>query len=216
VRTDQDLDMLLPGADLKLIERAESQLFELFWGKSMGELRKINHAEMFRFADQFRELMYDMPFQLPNNLLMLGRTVAILSGMCTGLDANFNLWAQLAPYASTLISQEAGSNWRTWLDEIGNVVKGLISLPGQAGRLMSQVERGELTVQVPALTRQMTSVEKAINRLSMSLILAALLIAGILLLINNRGLLANAFFIAAGIIFLWIIFTGGRSNRFHP
>jgi predicted unusual protein kinase regulating ubiquinone biosynthesis (AarF/ABC1/UbiB family) len=160
--------------------------------------------------------MYDMPFQLPNNLLMLGRTVAILSGMCTGLDANFNLWAQLAPYASTLVSQEAGSNWRTWLDEIGNVVKGLISLPGQAGRLMSQVERGELTVQVPALTRQMTSVEKAINRLSMSLILAALLIAGILLLINNRDLLANAFFIAAGIIFLWIIFTGGRSNRFHP
>ncbi len=39
--------------------------------------------------------MYTMPFQFPQNLLMLGRTVAIFSGMCTGLNPDFNLWAQL-------------------------------------------------------------------------------------------------------------------------
>ena len=43
--------------------------------------------------------MLDLPFQLPENLLLLGRTVAILSGMCTGLDPEFNLWTSIAPYA---------------------------------------------------------------------------------------------------------------------
>ena len=97
VQSFQTLDVLLPGADLKLIEQAESQLFDRFWGMSMNELRNVDHREMAQFAMQFRELMYEMPFQLPHNLLLLGRTVAILSGMCTGLDPNFNLWAQLHP-----------------------------------------------------------------------------------------------------------------------
>jgi len=94
-------------------------MFDMFWGKSMEELRQLSPEEMFKFADRFRDLMFNMPFQLPQNLLMLGRTVAILSGMCTGLDNEFNLWNQLAPYATKLVSQEVGSNWRVWLDEAG-------------------------------------------------------------------------------------------------
>src|SRR5215217_9553092 len=104
VQSFQTLDVLLPGADLKLLEQAERQMFDRFWGMSMSELRTVDHREMAQFAMQFRELMYQMPFQLPQNLLLLGRTVAILSGMCTGLDPNFNIWTQLVPYARNLIA----------------------------------------------------------------------------------------------------------------
>jgi predicted unusual protein kinase regulating ubiquinone biosynthesis (AarF/ABC1/UbiB family) len=86
VQSYQTLGVLLPSADLKLIEMASVQLFERFWGMSMADLRSIDHAEMMRFGLQFRELMLDLPFQLPENLLLLGRTVAILSGMATGLE----------------------------------------------------------------------------------------------------------------------------------
>ncbi len=217
VHAYQTLDVLLPGADLKLIERAESQVFEMFWGKSMSELRGISHAEMFRFADQFRELMYNLPFQLPQNLLMLGRTVAILSGMCTGLYSDFNLWNQLAPYATRLVSQEAGSNWRVWLDELGNVLKELIALPSQAGRVLGQVERGDLTVQVPTVSRQMSSLEKAINRLTGSLIFAALLLGGIMLYGDGKDHLAYILFGCSGLALIWtVFFSRGGSRRFHP
>jgi len=217
VRAYQTLDILLPGADLKLIERAESQLFELFWGKSMSELRGISHAEMFRFADQFQELMYDLPFQLPQNLLMLGRTVAILSGMCTGLDQNFNLWTRLAPYAGKLISAETGSNWRIWLDELGNVIKELIALPSLSGRVLSQLERGELTVQVPTVNRQVRSLEKAVNRLTGSVIFTAFMIGGIVLLTDGKTLPAEILFGCSGLTLIWVILSGRPgSGRFHP
>jgi len=42
VRAYQQLGVLLPGADLKRIEEAESKVFERFWGKSMSELRQIS------------------------------------------------------------------------------------------------------------------------------------------------------------------------------
>jgi len=217
VRAYQTLDVLLPGADLKLIERAESQAFEMFWGKSMSELRKIKHAELFRFADQFRELMYNLPFQLPNNLLMLGRTVAILSGMCTGLFPDFNLWMQLAPYATKLVSNEAGSNWRVWLDEIVNVLKELIALPSQAGRVMSLVERGDITVQAPAISRQVGSLEKAVNRLTGSVIFAAFLIGGVMLYGDGKELPAYILFGCSGLALAWtVFFSQAGSRRFHP
>lgn len=217
VRAYQTLNILLPGADLKLIERAESQLFEIFWGKSMSELRSISHAEMFRFADQFRELMYDLPFQLPQNLLMLGRTVAILSGMCTGLDPNFNLWTQLAPYATKLISAENGSNWKVWLDELGNVVKELIALPSLSNRVFSQMERGELVVQSPEMSRQMRSLERAVNRLTGSVIFTAFIVGGIVLLNNEKALPAEILFGCSGLTLIWILLSGRSGpGRFHP
>jgi predicted unusual protein kinase regulating ubiquinone biosynthesis (AarF/ABC1/UbiB family) len=100
---------LLPSANTKLLEEASGQFFDRFWGMSMNELRNIQHDDMMKFGLQFRELMLTMPFQLPENLLLLGRTLGILSGMCTGLNSDFNLWMQLAPYAKKLTEGEGGS-----------------------------------------------------------------------------------------------------------
>ena len=109
---------LLPSADLNLLERAEAKAFERFWGKNMSELQKISPQEVREFAGEFRELLYSMPFQIPHDIIFLGRAVGILSGMCTGLDPQFNVWEHLAPYAQKLIADEAKNNGEFWMDEL--------------------------------------------------------------------------------------------------
>ncbi|MGZ9226665.1 MAG: AarF/ABC1/UbiB kinase family protein, partial [Anaerolineales bacterium] len=185
---------------------AEKQIFDRFWGMSMGELHKIDHREMGQFAMQFRELMYEMPFQLPHNLLLLGRTVAILSGMCTGLDPNFNLWSQLAPYAQKLVTEEGVSNWEVWLDAIGGLVKELIALPAQTGRVMTRLERGELNVNTPQISRQIYHLESAVNRLVGSIIFAAFLFGGVLLYRGGDVTLGYIFWALSGLTLLWMAF----------
>lgn len=206
VQSYQTLGVLLPGADLKLLEQAETQIFDRFWGMSMSELRKIDHREMGQFAMQFRELMYEMPFQLPHNLLLLGRTVAILSGMCTGLDPNFNLWTQLAPYAQKLVMDEGVSNWQVWLDQIGELVKQLIALPAQTGRVLTRLERGEININTPQVNRQIYHLESAVNRLMGSVVFAAFLFGGVLLYRSEDLLLAYIFWGLSGLTLLWMIF----------
>ena len=44
VKSYKTMGVLLPSADTELLEQAERQLFERFWGMSMSELRKVNHA----------------------------------------------------------------------------------------------------------------------------------------------------------------------------
>ncbi|MGB8213772.1 MAG: AarF/UbiB family protein [Anaerolineales bacterium] len=217
VRSFQTLNVLLPDTDLKQLEQMSASMFDMFWGKSMDELRQLSPEEMFRFADRFRDLMYNMPFQLPQNLLLLGRTGAILSGMCTGLDPEFNLWNQVSPYATKLISQEVGSNWRVWLDEAGNILKELIAIPSKMGRVLSQIERGDLTVQVPAVSRQMVHLERAVNRLTAGLVFTAFLIGSVMLYNDGKDLFAGILVGGAGLTLIWLIFYGrGGPRRFHP
>ncbi len=208
----QTLGVLLPGADTKLIELAGAQLFDRFWGKTVSELRKIDHAEMMKFGLQFRELMFSMPFQLPQDLLFLGRTLAILSGMCSGLDPHFNVWGEVTPYAAKLISQEGTSNWRTWLDEAGKILQILIALPGRTERVLTQIERGELSVQVPQLNRQVMFIEKSLNRLAGGVIFCGLLIAGAVLYPSNIAL-AQGLMVGSGLVLLWTIFF---ARGHHP
>jgi predicted unusual protein kinase regulating ubiquinone biosynthesis (AarF/ABC1/UbiB family) len=214
VQAYKTLGVLLPGADLKLIEMAGAQIFDRFWGKTMSELRQIDHAEMMRFGLQFRELMYNMPFQLPQNLLMLGRTVAILSGMCTGLHPEFNLWTSIGPYATKLVADEGISNWQTWLDEAGKIIQVLIGLPGRTDRVLTILERGELNVQTPQLNRQVMFLEGALNRLVGGLFFTGLLVAGAIVYASDK-LLGEVLMGASALPLLWSLFfsRGHRSWR---
>jgi predicted unusual protein kinase regulating ubiquinone biosynthesis (AarF/ABC1/UbiB family) len=206
-----ELDVLLPDADVKLLELAAAQVFDRFGGMTMGDLRDVSHEEMMSFGLQFRDLMVNMPFQLPENLLLLGRTIAMLSGMCTGLDANFNVWSALAPYTTKLVSGESGSTWQTITDEGGKLVQTLIALPKRVDRVLTTAERGELAVRTPMLELRMRRLEQASNRGVFALVFAALLLAGAMLW-TVEPLLAKILMGASGLPLLAVLFGGGRRH----
>jgi predicted unusual protein kinase regulating ubiquinone biosynthesis (AarF/ABC1/UbiB family) len=206
IKAYQMLDMLLPGADLKLIEQAEAQVFDRFWGMSMKELRSIDPEEIRKFAHQYRDLMLSMPFQVPQNLIYLARTVAILSGMCSGLDPDFNLWLQLSPYARKLVEEETSAGLDYWLDEIGAMLQALLALPGQASRVLAQAEGSGLMVQAPQVTREVRSLARSVDRLTGGIVFAALLIGGIMLVNIGNSAFGGGLLGAAGLALLWVLF----------
>ncbi len=216
VQAYQTLGVLLPSADIKLLERAESQLFDRFWGMSMSELRNINHAEMHQFALQFRDLMYEMPFQLPHDLLLLGRTIAILSGMCTGLDPDFNVWQRLAPHARKMIEEEGGSSWDLWLDQAGELVKGLVAVPAQMSRVLTGLERGELTMNMPLVNRQIYHLEGAVNRLVGSMLFSAFFFGGVLLVTSGHTTLGYIAWALSAPPLLWTVFLSRGHSPWAP
>jgi predicted unusual protein kinase regulating ubiquinone biosynthesis (AarF/ABC1/UbiB family) len=148
------LGILLPEADLDLLEKAEAELFDRFWGKNMTELTQVSLEEISQLTMQFRELMYTLPFQIPEDLILLGRTVGILSGMCTGLDPKFNVWENIAPFAKKLIAEDEANGSSRWLETLTELARRLMDLPRRTEYLLNKVERGELVVQNPLLVDQ--------------------------------------------------------------
>ena len=212
VKSFRTLDVLLPSADLKLIEIASMQVFDRFGGMSMSDLREIDHAEMMSFGLQFGELLRNLPFQLPENLLLLGRSLAILSGMCSGLDPEFNLWTSIAPYTSKLVSDEDTSTFQTVLAEVTKIFQVAIGLPGRTDRVLTLMERGDLNVQTPLLNLQVRRLERSANRIVTGLVFAALLIAGAIVYGSDPGL-GRLLMFASVLPLLWLMLSGrGR----HP
>ncbi len=97
----QTLGFLLPGADIPLIEKASRRIFEKLWGKSTREMLALREEEMNAMVREFGDLLYEMPFQVPEDLILLGRCLSILSGMASGLDREFKVWDGIAPYAKS-------------------------------------------------------------------------------------------------------------------
>ncbi|MBN8656307.1 MAG: AarF/ABC1/UbiB kinase family protein [Anaerolineae bacterium] len=205
IQAYKTLGVLLPSANTKLLEEASAQVFDRFWGMSMNELRNIEHRDMMKFGLQFRELMSTMPFQLPENLLILGRTIGILSGMCTGLNADFNLWLQIAPYAKKLTEGEGGSVFDTFLNEAGDFFKALIAIPGRAERVLGRIERGQLNVEAPLVNLQISYLERSVNRLTGGIVFLGLLIAGAILY-DSHALLGQGLFGGAGVALFYTLF----------
>ncbi len=212
IRSFKTLNVLLPSADVKLIELASMQLFERFGNMSISDLRQLDPAELVGFGLQFQELLRDLPFQLPGNLLLLGRAVAILSGMCSGLEPEFNLWTAIAPFASKLLGDEETSTFQTVMDEAQKIFQIAIGLPGRVDRVLTQMERGEFAVQTPRLDIRVRRLERALSRQTGAVVFAAFLVSGAIVRSSDRGL-SNWLLAGAGVSLLWLVF-GGR--RHHP
>jgi predicted unusual protein kinase regulating ubiquinone biosynthesis (AarF/ABC1/UbiB family) len=121
------------------------------------------------------------------------------------MDPNFNVWASLEPFAQTLIEEEAGKALQTGWGEIELIAKAIFSLPRRADSILRKIERGEVVVQNPALSDQVGRLERALRRLTLAVLFAALLVAGVQLLLGGESRYGNTFIIVAAIIFLRLL-----------
>jgi predicted unusual protein kinase regulating ubiquinone biosynthesis (AarF/ABC1/UbiB family) len=207
VKSYKMLGILLPHADLEMIEQAEEKIFEHFWGKSMQELQQIDYNEMKEFASEYRDLLYDMPIQIPDDILYLGRCVAILSGMCTGLNPEFNVWKGLTPFAQELIKEEAGDIWEQIIREVTNRATLLLNLPNRANSALTKLESGKTAVRNYELERRMRRLERANRKLIGAVIFTALLTSGLQLTQGNAMIPGIILLTLSTLTLGWVIFS---------
>ena len=213
VKSYQALGFLLPGADLELLARAEGKMFERFWGMSMTELRNIDFKEVTEFAREYRKVLLSMPFQIPHDFILLARTVAILSGMCTGLNPDFNVWEHMAPYAESLLSREIKQAYASWLEEARVLLRSLLSIPVKLDTILAKLDRGDLAVQTPELLTHVSRLEGLIEQGIRGIIFAALLLGGIQLHLGGVNVYALPLLVLAGIDLGWILLSFRNRRR---
>jgi len=207
VRAYQMLGFLLPNADLELIERAGVQVFARFWGKSTAELRQISFDEVREFIDEFRSLLYALPFQLPTDMIWLGRAASILSGMCTALNPDFNPWWSLVPFTQLLIEEERKRGWEGVRQELSAAERELRRLPARLNNLLTQVETGKLRTRNPELSAQAARLERAVLRLTAGVVFSGALLGGVQLHLAGAERAALGLF-GVALIALWKAWRG--------
>lgn len=180
---------LLPGADLKRLEEAHEALFDRFWGVNIGQMKDVAMVEAEALVREYRDVIYDAPFQFQVDMLFVVRAIAILSGIATNLDESFDPWGETIPFAERLAADELQQNWRDWLQEIVKLGQVLYKLPTKLETVLNQAQRGNLNIKTsfaPDSRRLVVRLEQSVNRLSWTVMSVGLLIAGVTLRGNGQ------------------------------
>jgi predicted unusual protein kinase regulating ubiquinone biosynthesis (AarF/ABC1/UbiB family) len=175
------LDLLLPSADTLQLEQAVDALFKRFGGVGVAELVNTDPREIRDFALQFGELIRTLPFQVPENFLLLARTISIVSGVTSSLNRDFNMWDALDPFARTLLQGGANSTIATFGREALDSLMTLLRLPKRLDNLSSRLERGEISLRNPVLESRVRKLERSQNGQVLAIYFVALFGGGIFL-----------------------------------
>jgi predicted unusual protein kinase regulating ubiquinone biosynthesis (AarF/ABC1/UbiB family) len=205
------LGVILPGADRRPIVQAATVLFRHTYDRSLRELTNIDVEGVF---GEVEHLVRDMPFQVPQDMIYLGRAVSMVSGMATTLDPNINLFETLRPFAQELVAREGREG--DWVGRARRELTGagqiLATLPRQMDQYYKAANRGDLQMRVDLsrLERGMRRVERATNRLAGAIVATGLFVGGVLLRINGFGAEAGWAWAVAGLAALWAIWPRGE------
>jgi len=177
----RDVGVLLPSADTAELERAMTTLFARFGGMGFAELQEVDPREFRAFAVEFGDVVRSLPFQLPENFLLIIRAMSLTSGMCSSLDPAFNIWDAVEPYSAQLIRTEGGNIVQDLAKRAVSTAGLIARLPQRLDDLLTNVDEGRMTVQVPRLERRLENLDRTGRRIISVILFAVLLLGGVLL-----------------------------------
>jgi ubiquinone biosynthesis protein len=187
----------------------------------------IQEIDAQEVAKAVQPIMYDYKLYIPTDYYLLMKTVIMMQGVGLNLDPEFEIAKAAQPYLGKLFRRMwLPSSWGPDVLRLAMDWKDFATvLPRKTSRILDQVERGQLTVQaeLPQLEPTINMIDRFINRIIFSVLVAALLVALALLLPRLDyawpwGLLT--WIIVVGffaLLFLairlaWSVFRSGRSK----
>jgi predicted unusual protein kinase regulating ubiquinone biosynthesis (AarF/ABC1/UbiB family) len=208
----RDLGVLLASADTVALERAMTATFARFGGMGFAELREVDPREFREFAAQFGELIRSLPFQLPENFLLVLRAMTLTSGVASALDPRFNLWDSVEPYAAQLIRDERGNLAQDVGRRALDAASVAVRLPGRLDALVTRLDEGTLEVNSPRLEKQVARLDRVARRLLSAVLFGGLLIAGAVLRGGDDDVLGTVLIAVSAVPLLHALFSGGRGR----
>lgn len=201
-------------------------------GELVGLLDRYSSVPLDKldFQRSFQDVMnvirrYRM--EVPRDFVLMGRALVVISGIVTRLDPSLNVASLAAPYGGELLRQKLSlTGLRRSLTTGGYHLGSLVTEgPREVRRLMQKLQRGlfEFTIRHEGFEKGLTELDQTGNRLSLSIILAAIILASSVLLeaevgaisvlgsrVSVLGLVGFLFGLVLGI---WLVVGILRSRR---
>ena len=201
------------ASQFERLKRDIEHLISLYWDLPLKEV------DVHRILEEFLATARRYRWTVPSHIALMSKTLSMHEGLARQLDPGFNVAEVLGPYARELAFRAfLPQHWgRRFLPAIRDLSQLAITLPRRADRLLAQVERGNVSInmRVQETEHVLDSLNRMVNRLILSILTAAFLL-GIALLLQIyrasgierivRWLLGTGF-AAVGGLGVWVIYA---------
>lgn len=184
----REIGVLMPSADTVELERALTKVFDRFGGVSFVELQTIDPREFKAFVNEFSEIVRALPFQFPENFLLVIRAISLTSGVCSSVNPQFNIWNAIEPYSAKLIRAEGGNVVQAFLRDGLSSLALLARLPKRVDSLITRAELGQLTLRNPELEKRTSALNRAVRRVVSAVLFGVFFIGGLMVMERDETL----------------------------
>ena len=184
----------------------------------------LYQLNMVQIIDETMELISRHRIRLPRDLYLIGKALVIMEGVGRTLDPEFDMFSMVEPYIQQILVRKWDPH--RLIRDASRVIEGfkdlIDSLPENVKQILLKVRKGELGINLrhQGLDHLIRELDKSTNRLSFSLIIAALIIASTLIMQLDRsphifGLPAFGLigYLIAAVLGLWLVIAILRSGK---
>ena len=185
---------------------------------------EIKHLNIEQIIEDVTGLVTKYKIKLPKNLFLMAKAMSLMEGIAEKLDPEFNMIAVSRPHVRKFMIKRWSPRRLTselflFLEDIKDLAE---TTPTSLKRILMKLRKGKLGLNLhhEDLDRFIHMLDKASNRISFSLIIAALIIASSVLINFGRGLLLFGVpaiglvgYLIAAIMGLWLVIAILRSGR---
>jgi ubiquinone biosynthesis protein len=210
-------------ADAQDLHRDIQRLFVRYYGLALDEVR------LDESLDDLMMVAFRHRIHLPADLTILARAVAVLEGVARTLDPDLVLVEKAQPFVMQLVKDRL--SLRKWsqraMSALRDVDQLVQILPRRLEALSGQLEQGNMTVgiDIRRLQTVLAKLDRVANRLSFSILVAALIIGSGLIILAGEGALiwrvpligialpiAQISFMIAAVLAAWLLLSIIRSK----
>lgn len=184
-------------------------------------LHEINAG---RLLGEFVEILNRYRIHFAPDLMLLAKALVTMEGVGRKLDPDFNMIGHLKPFMERIVKEKAGpaSIGREASKIFFSAAALLKNLPGDIQEFINRVNRNRFKIDLEhrGLDRLINDLDRASNRISFSMLIAALIIGSSLIMQTNKGLMIFGFpalgffgYSIAGFLGLWLAIAILRSGR---
>jgi len=209
---------LTDDSNLKALKRDLGEFIEDYYEIPLQEIK------VGKLLADFVEILTHYRIRFPADLMLLARALVAMEGLGRQLDPDFNMITHVRPFLERLVKERLTPT--NLSREMLRVVQAYGSLarhlPRDIKEFINRVNRNKFKIDLEhrGLEKLITDLDKASNRLSFSLLIAALVIGSSLIMQTDKGPLIFGFpvlgflgYSVAGFLGLWLAIAILRSGR---
>ncbi|ORJ60422.1 ABC1 kinase family protein [Geothermobacter hydrogeniphilus] len=209
---------LTDESNLKALNRDLGEFIEDYYEIPLQDIK------VGKLLADFVEILTHYRIRFPSDLMLLARALVAMEGLGRQLDPDFNMITHLRPFLERLVKERlTPTNLSREMLRVAQAYGSLARhLPRDIKEFINRVNRNKFKIDLEhrGLEKLITDLDKASNRLSFSLLIAALIIGSSLIMQTDKGPMIFGFpalgflgYSVAGFLGLWLAIAILRSGR---
>jgi len=218
VRVLRNIGVIEDAADLKRLEQDISELIIRYYRVSLGDINVRNlMEELYAFVQQHR-------IRFQTEFMLLGKSLVTYEELARLLNPEFDLISEMSPYMRNLTARKYNPrrfirDFQALADELRWL---LTQSPQEMRQVLQRLRRGELQLQmrVQNLDSFIRELDRSSNRLSLSLLVAALIVGSSIIATMQKGytvfdipLLGLIGYLFAAVLGIFLVISILRSRK---